>query len=179
MCARLMRNGFAHITSSVTFKRDQKESHRKRRKKRRKKKNFLFFVLPPFSFESFFLSPFPPDLFILALLLLPDFLTSSERVQRKKERGKETKYANSRRASRETRPLSSPRRFVEEEKEQRDLIHFLITTSSSSPPRTLHLLRSSLFSITFNKNVWNRHGVRFVHDDVLPGRESLPSGIRV
>jgi len=94
-------------------------SHRKRRKKRRKKTlfglffsrpkklffllSFALFVLPPFSFESFFLFS-SRSLHSLSLFLTSP---SSERErERTREEKKETKYENSRRASRETRPLS-------------------------------------------------------------------------
>ena len=150
MCARLMllmRNGFAHITSSESLFKTRPPkilNHPKRRKKRRKK-TFGLFLSPSKKkglFRSFcllflvflFLCLSFPDLFIhlsrssssSCLLLL-----QRER-ERKREEKRETQYENSRRASRETRPLSSPRRF-EEEKEQRDLIHFNNDIIISSP----------------------------------------------
>jgi hypothetical protein len=100
-----MRNGCAHIIYVIGHfsKTRPKRSHHptakieeKRGRERKKEKNFLFLsffalfgVLPPFSFFlslSLFL-PISLHFYIALLLLLPDFLTSSERVERKNERG--------------------------------------------------------------------------------------------
>jgi len=124
-----------HQRYSITQK-DEKKDEKKlldsffhHRKKKGLFRSFcLLFLVFLFLCLSF------PDLFIhlsrssssSCLLLL-----QRER-ERKREEKRETQYENSRRASRETRPLSSPRRF-EEEKEQRDLIHFNNDIIISSP----------------------------------------------
>ena len=129
LCAHVYTNEESALTDLPTLRHPFKSlfktrpkrvsSHRKRRKKRRKKTlfglffsrpkklffllSFALFVLPPFSFESFFLFS------SRSLHLLSLFLTSpsSERErERTREEKRETKYENSRRASRETRPLS-------------------------------------------------------------------------
>ena len=150
----LMRNGFAHITSSESLFKTRPPkilNHPKRRKKRRKK-TFGLFLSPSkkkglfrsfcllFLVFSFSVSLFPISSFIYhALLLLPAFFFF-------RERGKERERKRERRSTkiREER-VERHDHFHHHDalkKKKSSAISFILITTSSSPPLTLHLLRS-------------------------------------
>ena len=170
LCARLMRNGCAHIIYVIGHfsKTRPKRSHHptakieeKRGRKKEKKtfsfllslffRSFLFRLL----FRSFSLSLFSSrSLFIFISLFFFFFLTSwllqrelRERT-REEEKKRQSRKIREERAERHDHFHSATTTLCWGRKiHQRDLIHFLITTSSSSsssspPLLTLHLLRS-------------------------------------
>ena len=156
LCARLMRNGFAHITSSsVTFQKNETKkslTHRVfcflSRFALKKTLEFLRFF-PRFCFIIFYfvwkLFRFPISSFFIEDTFIYRSSSSSserERERKKDRRERETKYENSR-ASRETTTFATLWRKTcgISLKQKSSAISFLVTTSSSSP-LTLHLLRS-------------------------------------
>ena len=155
LCARLMRNGFAHITSSsVTFQKNETKkslTHRVfcflSRFALKKTLEFLSFFLDFASFFTLFglFRRFPISSFFIEDTFIYRSSSSSserERERKKDRRERETKYENSR-ASRETTTFTTLWRKTcgISLKQKSSAISFLVTTSSSSP-LTLHLLRS-------------------------------------